>query len=172
MKTFGASDQRSESGQGDRLSDLSTKDLARFLRELSALLNNFQTGNPALGSALGQLAKVIQRHSSVSLSELLPGIIYAPNARKPKARSPSTYLAGLDLASLELDRVKQLISQKQLTKEDLIHIASNRFGIPSSGLRRQTRSAVLEAVGMALRNEESIAIISREANRQGLLRST
>ena len=34
MKTFGASDQRSESGQRDRIDELSTKDLARFLRLL------------------------------------------------------------------------------------------------------------------------------------------
>ena len=172
MKTVDASDPKSESGQGDSLSEFSAKDLARFLRELSALLNNCQTGNPALSAALGQLAKVIQRHSSVRLSELLPGIVYAPDARKPKAKSHSTYLDGLDLASLELTRVKQLISQKQLTKEDLVRIASTRFGIPGSGLRRRTRSAALDALEMALRNEESLAIITREANRQGHLRST
>lgn len=172
MNTFGAWDQSSESRQIDRPSEVSTKDLARFLREFSALANNIHTGNPALGPALGQLAKVIQRHSSVRLSDLLPGLSYVPGARKPKAKSRPAYLDGLDLASLELASVKQLISQKQLTKEDLIDIASSRFGIPSSGLRRQTRSAVLNAVDMALRNEESLAIISREANRQGLLRST
>ena len=172
MKTTGSPDQTSEPGRGDRQNELSAKDLARFLRELSALHNNFQTGNPALSAALGQLAKVIQRHPSVRLSELLPGIVYAPEARKPKAKSPSKYLVGIDLAFLELARVKELISQKQLTKEDLVHIGSTRFGIPSSGLRRQTRSAVLDAVDMALRNEESLAIISREANRQGHLRST
>ena len=157
-----------EPAQQYGLDQISMNDLVSFLKEFSVLLKKPRTGNPALGEALAKLAKVLQRHSKRDLRETLASLTVATQPKRGREKRASSHLEGRDLASLNPEQVKKLISSgEQLTKEDLIHLGTERLGIPRSGLQRQNKTAVLEAIETALRNEESLDVISREASRQG-----
>ena len=57
------------------------------------------------------------------------------------------------------------LARTKLTKNDLIRLAEERFGIPRSKLERQRIEFVMDELKAALRNEQTLDIISQEASR-------
>ncbi|MDP2954260.1 MAG: hypothetical protein Q8O76_13215, partial [Chloroflexota bacterium] len=91
--------------------------------------------------------------------------------RQRKKSAQVSHLQGIELASIDLKKAKDLLYTQDLTKMDLIRLAHERFGIARSRLQRQSREAVVDAIDAALRNVEALDIISQEASREGSRRS-
>ncbi|MFH1560049.1 MAG: hypothetical protein ABID84_01370 [Chloroflexota bacterium] len=150
---------------------LSVKDLSDALQDFARVYRNPRTGNPKLADALNKLSRVLQRYSSHNVDEVLAGLTVVSRHKPGKKNVQVSHLRGIDLASIDLTKAKELLHTQELTKMDLIRIAYERFGMPKSRLERQNRAAVLDAIDAALRNEEALDIISEEARREGSRRS-
>jgi hypothetical protein len=138
-------------------SKVSRAELAQFLSSLAEVYKHPRTGNPRLSVALLELADQIsppRRHASA---------LAAPKIHQlTLGQDSTTWLRGL-----ELDSVKRFIADEAKSKNDLIELASERFSIPRSKLMRLPVQGVREEILSALRHEESIQIISQEAERSG-----
>lgn len=143
---------------------LSANEVARFLKRLSSFYRDPKTGNPALSEALAELSAGLSRGRGLSLADAVSATDVS-----------SKQTASSDLALLKkftLEEVKKLLSETVLTKTELIDLGAERFAIPRAGLKRVNRDQVSDAVWAAVQHEESIEIISLEAQRGGQERSS
>lgn len=151
---------------------LITKDICGFLRDLARILDNPVTGNPPLAAALTKLAKVLGRYSSRDVDEVLSGLTFRASRRETRKHGPASQLQGVDVASLDLKIVEEMLRNRILTKGDLVRLGSERFGISKSKLEHQNREDAIDGIEAALRNAEALDIISQEARREGNRRTS
>ena len=71
-----------------------------------------------------------------------------------------------------MNDVKILLADTNLAKSILIELGVQRFAISRSKMDRLKREEVTDAIWSALHHEESLAIISAEAQRGGTTRSS
>ena len=142
---------------------ISTSELVKFLRQLAAIYKSPLTGNIPLSNALGDLAIwVSARPSSLKTSK---------SSTKKKAQE-KTKLERSQLEQLDPDGINEFLKDANKSKEDLLDLASARFSIPTSQLKRQNINRVRDTIKSALLHEASIGIISQEAKRDGQNRSS
>jgi len=146
---------------------LITKDICGFLRDLARVLDNPVTGNPPLAVALTKLAKALGRYSSQDVDEVLSRLTFKAYRRETRKHGPASQLRGIDVASLDLKTVEEMLRNQLLTKGDIIRVGSERFGISKSKLEHQNREDAIEGIETALRNAEALDIISQEARMEG-----
>ncbi len=147
--------------------NLITKDICSFLRDLARTLDNPVTGNPPLAAALTKLVKALGRYSSQDVDEVLSGLTFRAGRRETRKHGPASQLRDIDVASLDLKMVEEMLRNQLLTKGDLVRLGSERFGISKSKLEHQNREDAIEGIEAALRNAEALDIISQEARREG-----
>jgi hypothetical protein len=141
-----------------RLGKMPRAELAQFLSQLSELYSDPRTGNHRLSVALLELSHQLSQPKQ------------APK-RRPTASIPSLpldrHVQPVWLRGLDIEGVRRFISDNARSKSQLIELASERFSIPQSRLERQTAQGVREEILSALMHEESIQVISQEAERGG-----
>jgi hypothetical protein len=150
---------------------LSDIDVARFLLSLASLYRDKRSGNPALALALTKLAQRLNREAKhTSEKDLQQSFFTDPT------RSDYKELIGqkssLDSPSSEMtaESVSRYLGEEGRTKRDLIELASIRFAIPRSKLKRMNLQDIREAIRSALQHENSLEIIGQEAARHGATR--
>lgn len=143
---------------------LSAFEVARFLKRLSSFYRDPKTGNLALSEALAELAAALSRRPDLSVT----GAAAAIDASPEEIGSSSLGR----LKNLTIKEVKRLLSETAISKSKLIDLGAERFAIPRAGLKRINRDQVLDTVLAAVQHEESLDIISREAQRGGQDRSS
>lgn len=157
-------------GSPDSEDQLTVRGLAQFLNDLGKSLQR-PTNGPVLGEALVRLSRTLRKHQDKELDdvlELLAGETGFRKGRRPLKRKP---LEGADLEGLQINQIKELLFDGQLSRQELIQVGTIRLGISKSLLQRQSKQAILESVTNALQNEEAHHIISKEAEREGLRRA-
>jgi hypothetical protein len=144
--------------------ELSVSEVSRFLKRLARFYRDPRTGNPALSKALAELASALGRRGGMKFSEAVAEL------SAPPKQSPSLDLSRLK--GLELEEVKKILSDPDMKKSDLMELGAERFAISRSRMTRLNTEQVLDAIWSAVRHEESLSIISREAQRSGNERSS
>jgi hypothetical protein len=144
--------------------ELSVGEVARFLKRLSSFYRDPKTGNPALSNALAELALALSQRRDLTLTKAVADIDISSKRRRS--------LEASRLKDLGLEEVKEMLSDEDMTKADLIDLGAERFAIPRSGLQRMNTDQVSGAIRSALRHEESLNILEREAQRGGKERSS
>lgn len=156
--------QSSLSRDGGRPREISVGEVARFLKRLSSLYRDPKTGNPALGNALAVLALALDQRRDLTMtkavSDLGASIEYSRSMDANKLRD------------LGVGEVKNMLSDQAFSKAELVDLGAERFAISRSRLMRLNMSDIVEVIRSALRHEESLGIISREAQRGGKERSS
>ena len=71
----------------------------------------------------------------------------------------------LDLQSVSLEKVREILARSDFTKTDLITVGTVRFGIAKSRMIRVSREEIISMISSTIQHEESLAIISEEARR-------
>ena len=144
--------------------ELSVNEVSRFLKRLATFYRDPRTGNPGLSEALAELASALGRRSGMRFSEAVAEL------NPPPKQSPSLDLSRLKC--LELEEVKKMLSNPDIKKSDLMELGVERFAISRSRMMRLNTEQVLETIRSAVRHEESLSSISREAQRSGSQRSS
>lgn len=163
--TKGRGNRETASAGTDRhTEELSVKEVARFLKRLSALYRVPKTGNLPLSDALAELAEALGKRQHATIRE--GAAEYLAPRQRPRPIETS------ELRNLAPDEVEKVISDDARSKAELIDLGSARFGIPRSRLERMNKTDVIDAIRSALRHEESLRIISQEAERGGNTRSS
>ncbi len=160
MKKKGSlSDQSSR----PRSSAISKPALADFLVQLAALYASREFGNPALATALRELASSVRR-----------SIPYDTRDSRLSSERPTTQPAPDFelLRGLDRQAVERFIADEAKSKNELLDLAVARFSIPRSQLKRMKVADVRQAINSALLHESSIEILSEEAKRDGSARSS
>jgi hypothetical protein len=144
-------------------SAISPTDLANFLGQLANLYSSEAYGNSELAHALSELARAVKREDPK----------YVSTSRKREERSTELTAEKLaELKSLDNDSVKSFLADEGRTKAELLALASARFSMPTSQLRRQRTEEVRAAITAALLHERSIEILSNEAGKNGANRTS
>lgn len=143
-------------------------DLIDLLRRLAAVYTNPRLGNPSVANALEKISRALLKFKGCDFDEIVPRFsIRVSNHSNRKASAQLSRLSNVDVVSLKLREVRNLLADGQLSKVDLVHLGTTRFGLSRSGLQRMSVVSVVEAVETAMRNEESLDVISSQAARQG-----
>ena len=160
-----------QTSEGTELGDqLTVRELAKFLNTLGRSLQGPKNG-PVLGEVLVRLSRTLRKHQDKELDDvfgLLGGGTNLQNRQRPPKPKP---LEGVDLDALQLNQIKELLLDEQLSRQELIQVGTARLGLSKSLLQRQSKRAVWESVTSAVQNEEVHLIISREAEKEGLRRA-
>ncbi|MNN56251.1 hypothetical protein D3C81_1711690 [compost metagenome] len=144
-------------------SGLSAQELASFLEGLAAVHSSPKLGNRDLSLALLDLAQKVRQGCLGTTSH---------PRKKQNTTVPVTEEKLAELRNLDNEAIKKFISDKAKTKSDLIALASARFSMPTSQLKRSRVEDVRAAVTTALLHEISIEIISTEADKEGAKRTS
>lgn len=133
---------------------LSEKDVVRYLRQQASLNKDKRWGNPALAQALERLATRLEGEIQVSTSVA-------------QGEHELSLPDEQQLRTMELSDIAKLLDDERRTKAELIELAFVRFSIPRSRLQRMVLADIHDVLQAAVQHEASIAIIGREAERQG-----
>ena len=144
-------------------SKLSPGELAEFLTDLAAIYSSPTYGNSALADALRELATTVR--------EKTPSQVRGNKTKDEALRELSLdQLAALKV--LNQAEIRAFLSDESKTKIELLCLASARFSMPVSQLKRMKTTEVREAIHSALLHESSIEILSEEAGREGANRGS
>ena len=143
---------------------LSVRDLARFLKKLSSFYRDQRFGHPALSDALGELAAALDRRSDLPLTDAVDDF-WRSDRRGKKGHNRN-------FKETKLNDVKIMLADENLPKTLLVELGLQRFAISRSKMVRLNKEEVTNAIWSALHHEESLAIISAEAQRGGKTRSS
>jgi hypothetical protein len=142
---------------------ISNTELARFLAQLANLYASREFGNQALAAALRELASFVRHKDPLK----------GRGSRLRRTETPTLSSDEINgLRTLSQESVKSFLADENRTKEDLLALASLRFSMPVSQLRRMKTADVRQAITAAVLHESSIAILSEEADRDGSNRSS
>ncbi|MGI0133514.1 MAG: hypothetical protein ACREBW_00955 [Candidatus Micrarchaeaceae archaeon] len=112
---------------------------------------------------------VISILRGVAVDTVDPEISRAKNIKRRSSRVAKNPAA---LASLTLPEVEYFIKDETNSKEDLMDLASARFSMSRSQLRRLRLPEVRAAIHSAVLHESSIQILSEQARKEGSTRSS
>jgi hypothetical protein len=146
-----------------RSSAISKSALADFLVQLATLYASPEFGNPAVATALRELANSVRRN-----------VPYGARDSRSSSERPTTQptLEFELLRGLDRQAVERFIADETKSKNELLDLAVARFSIPRSQLKRMKVADVRQVINSALLHESSIEILSEEAKRDGLARSS
>lgn len=150
---------------GETAEPISTLEVARFLKRLSALYRDRITGNLPLSDALAEIAAALSRQARLPIRDAISALDTSPRQR-------GLWEDRDGLRDLSLNDVARFLSDETVPKATLVRLGVERFAISRSRLERISRAEVAEAISSAMRNEESLKIISQEAERGGSRRSS
>jgi hypothetical protein len=125
---------------------ISTLEVARFLKRLSALYRDRTTGNLPLSDALAEIALALTRQSHLRIRDAISAL----DPARPKQHE--LWEGRGRLRDLSLDDVARFLSDETLPKADLIRLGVERFAISRSRLERLSRAEVTETISSAMRN--------------------
>lgn len=151
---------------------LTKPELARYLRRLAELNSDPHTGNRRLREALLELAHELMEDSRARLAKETGKRDAGGDAAPPPGQEVGYQAAFSWLRSMDQAAVTAFISDGSKTKAELIDLASERFSIPRARLSKLSIPEVREEIRSALLHEESLRLISKEAERAGSNRSS
>ena len=120
-----------------------------------------KTGNPRLSVALFELAEQLGQPKRASKQFTKR---FSNPQRDPQDDKQIDFQW---LRALDAEAVTRFILDEAKTKSELLELASERFSIPRAKLMRLSTPDVRSEIQSALLHEESIRIISEEAERGG-----
>ena len=142
---------------------ISKLELAKFLAQLADLYASPEYGNSALAEALRELAATVKRTDPTEA-----------RGNKPKGKGyPQLSLDQLnELKALDHESIRIFLTDEKKTKAELLGLASARFSMPISQLKRMSTAEVRQAIDAARLHESSIEILSEESTRDGANRKS
>ena len=148
-------------------------DIVRYLSRLANLYSETKTGNSELSDGLRQLVNALRPYSRHPVPELT-NIIREATLRRTRETSVMKIKTALppNLESLSSQDIEKILDNENYTKEQIINLGVQRFGISSAKLTKLGKKSVLETIRAALNHEKSLDVISREAQRGGKMRSS
>ena len=135
---------------------ITSADVGRYLKHMAAVSRDPLTGNQAMSDALYEISAVLIAGKASPARTVLESHLAQKNFE---------FEEDLDLSALPLDRVRDVLGRSDLTKADLTIIGTERFGIAKSRMDRISRDEIIKVIMSAVQHEESLAIISEEAQR-------
>lgn len=156
-----------------RKNTLKVEDIVRYLSELANLYRDPRTGNSELSEGLQLIVNILKPYSNKLIFELidnLPPDLLLPEAKKTTKR-PKVELPP-NLSSLNADEIDLILNNQHYTKDQIVDLGVQRFGIARSKLVRQNKVRVSESIRAALDHENSLDAISQEARRGGAKRTS
>jgi hypothetical protein len=139
-----------------RRKHITSADLGRYLKHLAALHRDPLTGNVAMSDALHEIAAILIAAKAVPAAKALEEFT---------DQNKFDFENELDFQSLSLEKVREILEQAELTKSNLTTVGTKRFGIAKSRMSRVPREEIVKMIYSALHHEESLTIISKEAQR-------
>ncbi|MFE3837559.1 hypothetical protein [Pseudogemmobacter sonorensis] len=140
-----------------RRKQITSADVGRYLKHLAALHRDPLTGNVAMSDALQEIASILIAAKAVPAAKAINEFM---------EQNKFDFEEELDFQSLSLEKVREILARTDLTKSDLISVGTERFGIAKSRMDRVSRDEIVKMISSAVQHEESLAIISEEAQRQ------
>lgn len=144
------------SASKSRRKHITAADVGRYLKHLAALHRDPLTGNVGMSDALSEIAAILIAAKAAPAAKVIENFI---------EQSRFDFEEEFDFQTLPLEKVRELLSRPDLTKSDLATIGAERFGIAKSRMDRVPREEIIKTIASAMQHEESLSIISKEAQR-------
>lgn len=135
---------------------ITAADVGRYIKHLAALNRDPLTGNVAMSDALGEIGAILIAARAAPAATVL---------EKFTEQSKFDFEEEFDFQALPLEKVREILARADLTKSDLATIGTERFGIAKSRMDRVSRDEIIKMIASAMQHEESLNIISEEAQR-------
>lgn len=139
-----------------RRKQITSADVGRYLKHLALLNRDPLTGNVAMSGALHEIADILIAAKAVPAPKALGEFT---------AQNKFDFEEEADFQAMSLEKVREVLERTDLTKSDLATVGTERFGIAKSRMDRVPRDEIIKMISSALQHEESLAIISKEAQR-------
>jgi len=139
-----------------RRKHITSADVGRYLKHLAALNRDPLTGNVAMSDALNEIAVILIAAKAEPAAKVLANFT---------EQSRFQFEEEFDFQTLPLEKVREVLARQDLTKSDLATIGTERFGIAKSRMDRVARDEIIKMISSAMQHEESLTIISEEAQR-------
>lgn len=142
---------------------ISQTELAKFLVQLADIYASPEYGNRPLSEALRDLAATVKRTEKIKARR-----------ERLERKSPQELSLGQanELRELDQESIRTFLADENKTKAELLRLASVRFSMPISQLKRMKTDEVRQTINAALLHENSIEILSEESVRDGANRNS
>lgn len=142
------------------------QDFIKMLQVLEKLYQSPLGMNPYMTSFIKKLRVILRPHKELrenEFLELLRTSLSTHERKKIKVKRGGT-LKHVDVEDISFDQLRTLLSQKGLTKEQLLLIGEKRLGISRGAHRRLKKEQLENLVESAMQNVETLHIIRNKAS--------
>lgn len=155
--------KKSDPRQGHQ--QLTAADVGRYLKRLSTIHKDTQTGNRALSDALQEISAFLISSNAKTVENAL---IW------PKQQVEMGFSAEpkFNVQDISLEEVSRFLDREAVTRADLANLGVKRFGIPESKINKMSKESAIKTIRAALEHEKSIEILSDEARKGGQARTS
>ena len=136
---------------------ITSADVGRYLRQLAVLNRDSLTGNIEMSDALHEIAAILISAKAEPAAKVL---------KEAVAQKTFAFEEELDFHAMSLEKVFEILKRQDITKSDLTTVGTERFGIAKSRMNRVPREEIIKMISSAMQHEESLSIISQEAQRE------
>lgn len=146
--------------------NIKVQDLIKMLQVLEKLYRSPLGMNPHIASFIKKLRIVLSPYKELRENEFLEILktslsTYETKKIKIERKGTSQYV---DVEDITFEELRRSFSKKSLTKEQLLFIGEQRFGISRGAHRRLKKEQLQDLVGSAMQNVETLHIIKNKAS--------
>ena len=149
---------------------LTAVDVASYLKRLAVLNEHPVTGNQPLGYALSDLASVLHMYGKQPIGDTILDIRGIKDQSKQKKRKSKQVKR--DWSSYNIHSIREVLEKESISKGELVELGHAVFGIPTSSLRANNKSQIIERITAAIDNEDALESISEHARKSGASRTS
>lgn len=150
-------------------------DIANLISSIARLYRTGPLSDPELAYEIDKIVSIFRRYANLSVVEFEALFAQLKDERKSlaQAKHPNTNAPDWErVSTISLAECRKLLGDKDLTKNDLLKLASMRFGLPTGNLKKLRRELIVTEIRNRIEHEESINILSHEASKGAAKRTS
>lgn len=144
---------------------LRVKDFIKLLQLLEKLYQKPLGTNSELFNFIKELEDILKPYKELEKDEFLEMLETSlPSYKEAKTKKEKKALQNIDVENISLNDLRTLLSDKDLTKEELLYIGERRFGISRGAHMRLKKDELQELIERAIDDVEKFGIIKSKAS--------
>jgi len=138
------------------------RELSRILRASERFLDSLTYENKNMVLFIRELRMILKPYGDMDGEKFLEMLKELFKNREIK--KVSTKLDEIEIKSLSLDKLKDLVSDKSLSTKELLLIAEKRLGIPTGVLKKMRKELIRSKILNTIQNIEKLDAIKKKAS--------
>lgn len=149
----------------EKRSSIKLSDFVRLLRSVETMCELSQKNAPIV-YFVKEIRAVLQEHRRMDANDFLTALKQTLSETTPeqKKAKEKQKIEEVDIRDMSFDDLRTLLSERHLTKEQLLDIGKIRFGIPKGSNKNLPKEELYRLIESTIANIETLHVIGQKAS--------